>query len=129
MNQQPPISPPPPPPRVERSTWERGITPGDCLQLAPMMKALVAHPAWPLYIEALRTARIMAREQATEAEDMGTVKSFKGYVEGLKSAEEYPGWIIAAAEEYAAAMARGRILPYTTRKQRLEGDDGSPTFG
>lgn len=92
----------------ERSSFESHITREQALELSPSMQQLVQNPAWKVLEDVLTGYRVQAREQALEGEESG-FQFWKGFVAGMKAAQDTPRDILEAATKVAQdEEARGR---------------------
>lgn len=81
----------------ERSVFEGGMEDEQVLVIAPQVRELTRSAGWTAYAEMLKGRRVQAREAALE-DDLARVLYWKGFVAGLKEAEELPATVLAAAE-------------------------------
>lgn len=110
---------------MERSKFETRLDADQTLEVAGPIRDLTRSASWPVYVELLKGARIQAREIAFDeaADQMGY---WKGFVDGLKAAENLPQEVLMVAD--GVLERRDMVDAKEQREGRLEEVESDPTF-
>lgn len=101
-------------PTPERSRFEGVVPEEQAVELASLLQDLINSRGWAAYVELLKLERLNAREQAFDDSD-ANFSAHKGYVEGLKIAEQIPQLVIATARREARREDNAGVVRKTPR--------------